>query len=434
MAVARIDKRALEKIGLGEIVWDTEVKGFGIRRHTTEAVFYLVRCRCNGRQTFKRIGRHGAIGPEGLPLTPDTARNEAQRLLGLVTSDTNPQAKQRRPAETFRAEVERYLAKRRETMKPRAYEEIQRHLMKHAKPMHCFRLAEIDRRALAVRLDEIETENGPAARNRVRSSLSAFFTWAVKEGLLDANPISGTAKAEEGGGRERVLTPAELAEVWAALPQDHFADIVRLLILTGQRREEIGAIRWSEVHLKEGLVSLPPERTKNKCQHEFVLSPQAKAILERQPRRYSRDLIFGVGKGGFSGWSGCKDRLDQAILARRKETNPEAKPMPDWVLHDLRRTAATCMAELGVLPHIVEGILNHVGGHKAGVAGGYDRARYLPEMREALVTWANHIEAITSPLRPKAISVRAIPLEEAEAEAPRATFAERAAWLARLAK
>jgi hypothetical protein len=125
MAVARIDKRALEKIGLGEIVWDTEVKGFGIRRHTTEAVFYLVRCRCNGRQTFKRIGRHGAIGPEGLPLTPDTARNEAQRLLGLVTSDTNPQAKQRRPAETFRAEVERYLAKRRETMKPRAYEEIQ---------------------------------------------------------------------------------------------------------------------------------------------------------------------------------------------------------------------------------------------------------------------------------------------------------------------
>jgi integrase len=434
MAVAKINKRAVEQIGPGEVVWDSEVKGFGIRRHTTEDVHYLVRYRFNGRQTFKRIGRHGSVGRNGVSLTPDTARNEAKRLLGLVASDTDPKTKEMRPAETFGGEVERYLAKRKEGMKPRAYEEIERHLMKHAKPMHRSRLAEIDRRALAARLAEIETEKGPAARNRVRSSLSAFFTWAVKEGLLDANPVTGTAKADEGGARERVLTQAELAEVWAALPQDHFGDIVRLLILTAQRREEIGALGWSEVDLTRGLIALPPERTKNRRLHELPLSPQAREIIERQLRRNSRDLIFGLGEGGFSGWSGCKERLDQAILTKRKETNAKAKLMPDWRLHDLRRTAATGMAELGVLPHIVETILNHVSGHKAGIAGIYNRARYEVEMREALVKWANYVEAIASPLRPKAVSVRAIPLEQVEAELPRASFAERGAWLARVAK
>jgi integrase len=258
--------------------------------------------------------------------------------------------------------------------------------------------------------------------------LSAFFTWAVKEGLLDTNPVTGTAKADEGRARERVLTPAELAEVWQALPQDHFGDIVRLLILTSQRREEIGALLWSEVDFARELIALPPERTKNKRLHELPLSPQAKAILERQLRRNSRDLIFGLGEGGFSGWSGCKERLDKAILTKRREANPKAKAMPDWRLHDLRRTAATGLAELGVLPHIIEAILNQVSGHKSGVAGVYSRATYLGEMREALTMWANHVAAITAPSR---ISVRAIyqPLEGAES--PRATFAER---LARVAK
>jgi integrase len=395
MAVAKINKRAVEQIGPGEVVWDTEVKGFGIRRHTTEGVYYLVRYRFNGEQTFKRIGRHGAVGPNGMSLIPDSARNEAKRLLGLVASDTDPKTREMRPAETFGVEVERYLAKRKETMKPRAYEEIERHLMKHVKPMHRARLAEIDRRALAVRLAEMEIEKGPAARNRVRSSLSAFFTWAVKEGLLDANPVTGTAKADEGGARERVLTQAELAEVWAALTQDHFGDIVRLLILTGQRRDEIGALGWSEVDLARDLIALPPERTKNKRLHELPLSPQARVILERQLRRNSRDLIFGLGVGGFSGWSGCKERLDQTILAKRKETNARAKPMPDWRLHDLRRTAATGMAELGVLPHIIEAILNHVSGHKAGVAGIYNRARYENDRRAALQLWANKVDEIT---------------------------------------
>jgi integrase len=182
--------------------------------------------------------------------------------------------------------------------------------------------------------------------------------------------------------------------VWAALGADQFGDILRLLILTGQRREEIGGLRWSEVDFERALIVLQPARTKNKRLHEIPLSPQARAILERQPKR-RRELIFGRGEGGFSGWSVGKARLDRHLLATRQEAG--AKPMPDWRLHDLRRTAATGMADLGVLPHIVEAVLNHVSGHRTGVAGIYNRARYETEMRDALERWADHVARITAP-------------------------------------
>jgi integrase len=395
MAVAKITKTVADKLGAGEVVWDTAVKGFGIRRHTTNDVFYLLRYRLNGKQTFYRIGTHGS------GYTPDTARKKAQEELGRVAAgiDIAKERKNQRNAKRstmgFGVEAERYLAMRKPTLKLRSYLETERHLLAHAKPLHGSSLVEIDRRVIAQRLGEIETASGPAARNRVRSSLSAFFAWAVKEGLLNANPVAGTGKAEEGGSRERVLTPAELTEMWAVLPQDHFGDIVRLLMLTGQRREEIGALRWSEVDLARGLIVLRPERTKNKRTHQLPLSLQARAVLERQIRRNSRDLIFGIGEGGFSGWSDCKARLDKAILDKRREKDCRAKAIPDWQLHDLRRTAATGMAELGVLPHIIEAVLNHVSGHKGGVAGVYNRALYESEMREALAKWADYIDGIT---------------------------------------
>jgi integrase len=117
--------------------------------------------------------------------------------------------------------------------------------------------------------------------------------------------------------------------------------------------------------------------------------------LQRQPKRKGRDFIFGIGEAGFSGWSKSKERLDQALLAERRKINRKAKPLPDWRLHDLRRTAATGMAELGTQPHIIEAVLNHVSGHKAGVAGIYNRTRYESEMRNALQRWADHVEVIT---------------------------------------
>jgi len=370
-------------------LWDTQCIGFGARRQT-DGVFYYLRFRRNGAQYMKSIGRHGS------PWTPDTARNEAKRLLGAVVGGDDPFTKPL-ASESFGHEVTRYLERKRAMMKPRAFEEVERHLTNHAAPLHRLRLAEIDRRIIAQRLGEIETASGPVARNRVRSSLSAFFGWAVTEGLLEANPVQGTAKLDEGGSRERTLTQQELAELWRALnaePNAQFADIVRLLILTGQRREEIGGLRWSEID--QGLIVLPPQRTKNSRQHEVPLSRQAKAIIERQPKRKGRDFIFGIGELGFSGWSDCKARLDEALLAARRKANRKAKAMPDWRLHDLRRTCVTGMGELGVLPHVIEQCVNHVSGAKAGVAGVYNRSKMIDAVREGLQKYADWLDRITA--------------------------------------
>jgi integrase len=169
-------------------------------------------------------------------------------------------------------------------------------------------------------------------------------------------------------------------------------------MLTAQRRAEVGGIRWSEIAGDSW--TIPATRTKNHREHILPLSPAALALIEAQPRRNDRDFIFGEGLAGLQGWSKCKARLDARIVA-------EGEPLPHWTVHDIRRTAATMMADrLGVLPHIIEAILNHVSGHRAGVAGIYNRARYADEMRKALVAWADHVEAITVPVaapRPKSI-------------------------------
>jgi integrase len=224
--------------------------------------------------------------------------------------------------------------------------------------------------------------------------LSAFFAWAIREGLTEVNPVTGTGKANEGNGRDRVLTEPELGALLRALGKDDFSDIVRLLMLTGQRREEIGGLRWSEIDRSLGreMIVLGPERTKNKRLHELPLSRQAMAIIERRDLRLANRIAnrgqpspdrdeFVWGRR-FTAWSKSKEILDRRLNGMA------------WRLHDLRRSAATHMAELGVLPHIIEAVLNHVSGHKSGVAGIYNRARYQNDMRAALQAWADYVDRL----------------------------------------
>ena len=371
--LGKITKSTVERLPLNAVMWDQSLVGFGARRQRRH-VHYLLRYRLNGHQRFHTIGRHGTW-------TPETARTEAKRLLGLVASKIDPASERVRAAETLGAELARYLERKRPSIKPRTFTEVQRHLLVHAKSLHNLRLGDIDRRTVALRLAEIETNSGPGARNRVRSSLSAFFAFAIREGLVDVNPVTGTGKADEGPSRDRTLSQAELMALLKTLDADPgpFADIVRMLVLTGQRREEIGALRWSEVDFERGLIVLSAERTKNKRLHELPMSTQVRAILERQSRK--NDFVFGRR---WTSWS-----RHRAILGTRLNA------MQPWRLHDLRRTAATMMAEIGVLPHIVEAVLNHVAGHKGGIAGVYNRAKYTDDMRSALQRWGDWIEART---------------------------------------
>jgi integrase len=225
--------------------------------------------------------------------------------------------------------------------------------------------------------------------------MSKFLNWCIAEGYADINVATQTNKNEETK-RDRVLGDTELKTVLNALPPGDFGDIVKLLILTAARREEISQLRWAEINLTktplgEGddeipaqAIKLPGYRTKNGRVHVVPLSQPALAILKARQQN-GREYVFGVGEHGFSGFSKSKERLDT--------WTPLAKP---WIIHDLRRSAATGMAKLGIQPHIIEAILNHASGHKAGVAGIYNQATYEPEKRAGLHLWAKHISELVS--------------------------------------
>jgi integrase len=378
MTVAKLTKSIVDALGPGQMIWDTSLSGFGVRRQT-KAPFYLVRYRFGGRQRFVTIGKHGS------PWTVETAKRKAKELLGQIAGGSDPQAEKAKAAtaaaETFGAFIDVYLRHRQRYLKPKSFRDTERHLREYSRPVHSLPLTEINRRTIATLLGKIE-EAGVVTRNRTRSSLSAFFAWCITEGLIEVNPVQGTALALEGNGRERVLNDAEVAKLWAALGDGRFDEIVRLLVLTGQRRSEIGKLTWDEIDFRRKMIVLSAARTKNARLHELPLSRQALAIIQRQPRRNTTPFLFSDHRG-FNSWDKGKARLDRSLK------------IAAWTFHDFRRTCATGMAELGVQPHIIEAVLNHVSGHKAGVAGIYNRARYEGEMRNALQRWADHLDQIT---------------------------------------
>ena len=239
------------------------------------------------------------------------------------------------------------------------------------------RLGAVSRVTVAARLREIAKESGNTAANRARATLSAMYAWAIGEGLCETNPVVGTNKADEGGARDRVLSDTELAAVWYNAPDSDYGRIVRLLMLTGQRRDEIGSLHWSEVDTDAKTITLPGSRTKNGREHVVPLSTDALAIITATSQPEGREKVFGVGDGGFSGWSKAKAALDEKL----------GKSVSAWTLHDLRRTAATRMADSGVQPHVIEAVLNHVSGHKGGVAGVYNRACMSPRSGPPWIRW-----------------------------------------------
>jgi len=400
MALKGITVRTVLALKSGETIWDAghneAVKGFGVRRQQRDAV-YVIKYRVFGRQRFVTIGRHGS------PWTPDKARREAKRLLGLVASGKDPQtekAEARAQAnDTLGKVAEDYLKFAKKKQKPRSYAETERHLLVNWKPMHVASIFHLHRRDIAARLAKLEAERGAVTAARARAALSAMFNWAMREGFeIPANPVFGTNRPSEPKSRQRVLTNRELDEIWSACRDDDYGRIIKLLVLTGQRRDEVGGMRWLEVHEGKKIWTIPGPRTKNHREHTVPLSSSVLALLATSTRRKDRDYVFGDGprrngddQRGFSGWSKAKAALDKRILEACQKDDPKAKHLL-WRLHDLRRTCATVMADrLGVLPHIVESVLNHINGHKAGVAGVYNRATYETEVRHALQLWADYL-------------------------------------------
>src|SRR5262245_33805125 len=400
LTVSRVSALRLPPGKTDHIAFDDDVPGFGVRLREGGNRSFVFQYKVGDRQRRLTLGAVSAVPFEK---ARKTARNLYHRVkLGEDPASDKAEAKAKL-AETLGATVRLYLVRQKSRLKPRSLVEVERHLLVHLKPLHSLPLATIERRTIANRLSEIEQASGNRTRNMVRATLHAMYAWAIQEGMAEFNPVTGTSRAPEKS-RDRVLSATEIKVIWNALPDDHFGTIIKLLALTGARANEIAALRWDEVH--DNMIVLPAERTKNSRSHAIPLSEPARAILAVQPRRANadgktRELVFGFGEGTFAGWGKCRERLNERI------TKATGKALPHWTPHDLRRTAATMMAEIGVQPHIIEAVLNHVSGHRAGVAGIYNRASYEREKAVALDLLAEHLTAIVKGRKSKVIPLRA---------------------------
>jgi integrase len=233
-------------------------------------------------------------------------------------------------------------------MRPRTHVEATRYLQRSWQPLHDKPVNEITRQMVRERRNEIVSESGAVSANRALAALSGFCGWAItEEHISGTNPTSDIKPLHEYG-RERVLSEEELVEIWLAAGDDEFGVIVKLLMLTGSRREEIRGLEWTEVRLQRALIDLPERRTKNKRCHLIPLSEAALALLPAYPENMSAHLVFTPVH-----WGREKDLLDKRILDRR------GAPLSHWTLHDIRRTFVTNLNELGFAePHIVEAIVN----------------------------------------------------------------------------
>ena len=434
MATGRITKRSVEAIplpamGARAYLWDETLKGFGAMVTHNAARSYLVQYRIGGRGAPTR---RYTIGQHGSPWTAEKARERAEELLEQVRRKVDPvdadraalaaasAAKEINAAQqhisarlAFSTFADRYIEKYAKIEQPKSWKETDGIVRRDLKPAFGDKpLTEITDADIAERLDEIGERSRSAALKAYKTLRSIFSYACDKERRHlppNQSPMLGIKPPSKAGKRERTLTDTELRLVWMAAgglgwP---FGPIVRLLILTGQRRDEVAGMAWGELDRDKRQWLLPGERSKNGLPNLVPLAPSALSIVKDLPVIKSEaGLLFTTtGETAVSGFSKVKARLDATILelmrkeaieAGQGEAEIERLAVLPWTLHDLRRTLATGCQRLGFATEITEAVINHVSGTRAGIVGVYQTYRYEAEKRSALESWARHVAAVVS--------------------------------------
>ncbi len=355
-------------------VWDDAVRQFGVRlRPDSPPAFYVGKLRLEGRPFKKRIGPVGDV-------SVDAARRKAREIISAVTlgTYTRPAVKSEAPA--FEHCVTRYLAWLQREVEAGRFSYRSRnnrvgHLTKLWAPFDRLPVTAIDNRMVRRRAQElVETSGAHGARSAV-VSLSSFFAWALDALLVDSNPCIGVRTAKTAS-REHVPSDRDLAAIWNACDGDGaFGQIIRLLLLTGTRRSELGDLAWGEVDLEERVIVIPGTRMKNRREHRIALCDEAVRILAGIPRH--RERVFPVMH-----WSKAKAELD------------ERSGVSNWRIHDLRRAVASGLGKLGTPPHVIAACLSHRTAR--GATAVYARYSYEKEKRQAILQWCAHLMGLVS--------------------------------------
>lgn len=381
---------------------------------------WAVRYRYGGKPCKLTLGPYPA-------LDLGTARDRARDALKAVAAGQDPGLEKKDAARKAQQDVE---ARDRVSIQLDAFYE------RHVKPNNTLRTAsevmraldkdvrsawgerrvqQITRRDVIELLDSIVDRGKPIAANRALAYMRRFFNWLIERSVLETSPCDRVKAPSGEQDRDRVLTDGELRWLWKATERlgYPFGPFVRLLLLTGQRRDEVAKLRWAEI-CRPDLWTIPKERTKNGIAHDVPLSSAAQEVITALPRIVGKPgyLFTTNGQSAASGYSHAKERLDKFMLAVAQEEaveyglDPNEIQIPEWRLHDLRRTLASGVARLRHPPHVVEAVLNHTSGAVSGVAAVYNRYSYLEEKTHALEAWGRFVIDLVEGSAPNVVSLQ----------------------------
>lgn len=375
---------------------DSLMPGLQLRIMPSGVKSWAVRYRINGKQRRLSLGKYPAIS---LATARDLAREAMKQTARGTDVHAEKVEKRRAGIDTVQGAAQEFI-ERHAKVHNRSWQETERILNKYMVPAwKGRRLEDIARKDVITLIDGIHAK-APIMANRVLAHVRKFFNWCAGRDLIPHSPAAGVVPPAKERKRDRILTDAEMRAFWRACEIDGhpFGHAFRLLLATGQRRDEVLSMRWSEIDLKTNVWELPGSRTKNGKPHRIPLGPLALAILKDCPRLKDRrgndvDLVFPA-QGNFdapaSGISKAKERIEAAVLKAL-----EVDDVPRWTLHDLRRTFASGCRRAGVALDVVEKLLNHTGGSFAGVVGVYQLHDYEDEKRDAMERWYRLLTEIT---------------------------------------
>jgi integrase len=394
--------------------WDKQLPGFGLRISPRDRRTWICMYRVGKKPVMETIGTMIQIPKV------DEARKRAGASMGKAHDGVNPvdvrraaeaeeKAKAEAAALTFGRVTDRFLREHIErNSAPKYAQEVGRILDHDVLP--CWQARPIGD---ITKHDVNELIDAKAARrerkhkgrkggagiqaNRVLTLLRTLFRWAIAMDLVAADPTAGVRRRIKEKARDRALDDDEIRWFWGACDRMGwpFGPLFKLLLLTAQRRDEVGGMRWAE--LDGDTWTIPRGRAKSDRAHVVHLSGLAAETIEALPK--TGDIVFSsTGATPVSGYSRAKARLDRLMTAQlREETGDPEAEIADWTLHDLRRTATTGLARLGIAPHVADRVLNHSGGTIAGVSRVYNRFQYVAERKTALEAWGRFVENLVRP-------------------------------------
>jgi integrase len=365
---------------------DARMPGLYLVLQPSGAKSWAVRYRHAGTTRKHTLGGYPAIDLK-------SARALAGKALRAVAEGRDPgreKAQERAAPDTIEVVAAQFIERHcQRANRPSTAEATERQLRLYVLPRWRGRLArEITRRDVLDVLDRVVDGGKPIAANRVLAAVRKMFNWAVSRDVVTASPCAGVKPPAAERSRDRVLTDPELRKVWIAADKvgGSFGALIKLLILTGQRRDEVAGAEWSEMDLDGRLWTLAAGRVKNNRPHEVPLSEAAVAVLQDLPRIGKRFVMTTNGVSPSSGYNKGKLKLDALLPS----------DMESWRLHDIRRTVASGMPRLGINLPVIEKVLNHSSGSFAGVAGIYQKHTFAEEKRRALDAWGAFVADLVS--------------------------------------